>query len=185
MLKKSGIIVSFGIMLAVTPVAMGKSGQGLILAQSSQITETRITVIPVTKVGFGKIRPGMSEQQVRNILGKPTSTKTEFSPGVEDNIRTLQYPDISLSLVPHSNKSKNFFVYEFLTRSRKFATPTGVKVGDTQSQVIKAYGKPYISKEDKVTFFTYTVAKKDSAIGLTFRIEAGRVTEIHYIEQLT
>jgi outer membrane protein assembly factor BamE (lipoprotein component of BamABCDE complex) len=160
------------------------ANQGLILAQSPQTTQTQSTIIPVTKVGLGKIRPAMTEQQVRNILGKPTSTKTEYSPGVGDNIRTLQYPDISLSLVPYVNKPRNFFVYQFVTRSRKFQTPTGIKVGDTQSQVIKAYGKPYISTEGKVTFLIYGVGSKDSASGFTFRIESGKVTEIQYSEQL-
>ncbi|MBD2489878.1 outer membrane protein assembly factor BamE [Aulosira sp. FACHB-615] len=161
------------------------ANQGLISAQSPQIAQTQGAIIPVAKAGLGKIRPGMSEQQVRRILGKPTSTKTEFSPGVGDNIRTLQYPNISLYLVPYVNKPKNlFFVYYFVTRSSKFLTPTGVKVGDTQSQVIKAYGKPYISKEGNVTFLVYGVGSPDSAAALTFRIEAGKVTEIQYSEQL-
>ncbi|ALF52544.1 hypothetical protein ACX27_06320 [Nostoc piscinale CENA21] len=160
------------------------ANQGLILAQSPQIAQTQGAIIPVAKVGLGKIRPGMPEQQVRRILGKPTSTKTEFSPGVGDNIRTLEYPNISLSLVPYVNKPKNFFVYHFVTRSSKFLTPTGVKVGDTQSQIIKAYGKPYISKEGNVTFLVYGVGSQDSAAALTFRIEAGKVTEIQYSEQL-
>ncbi len=160
------------------------TNQGLILAQSPQTTQTQSTIIAVVKVGLGKIRPGMSEQQVRSILGKPTLLKTEFSPGVGDDIRSLQYPDISLSLVPHVNKPKNFFVYQFVTRSQKFPTPTGIKVGDTQSQVIKAYGKPYISKEGKVTFLGYVVGSKDSAAGFTFRVEADKVTEIQYSEQL-
>jgi outer membrane protein assembly factor BamE (lipoprotein component of BamABCDE complex) len=160
------------------------TNQGLILAQSPQTTQTQSTIIAVAKVGLGKIRPGMSEQEVRGILGKPTGTKTKFSPGVGDNIRSLKYPDISLSLVPHANKPKNFFVYQFVTRSGKFPTPTGIKVGDTQSQVIRAYGKPYISKEGKVTFLGYVVGSKDSAAGFTFRVEADKVTEIQYSEQL-
>ncbi|MBU7582268.1 MAG: outer membrane protein assembly factor BamE [Nostoc sp. TH1S01] len=160
------------------------ANQGLILAQSSALTQTQSTIIPVEKVGLGKIRPGMSEQQVRSILGKPTRTKTEFSQGVGDNIRTLEYPNISLSLVPYVNKPKNFFVYYFVTRSPKFPTPTGVKVGDTQSQVIKAYGKPDIFKEEQVTFLGYWVGSQDSTAAFTFRIEAGKVTEIKYSEQL-
>jgi hypothetical protein len=183
MLKKLGILVSLGIIIAGSSTAMVESSQGLILAQSAP-AKTRITIIPATKVGFGKIRPGMSEQQVRSILGKPTTTKTEFSVGVDDNIRTLQYPNISLSLVPNVHKSKNFFVYDVSTRSPKFPTPTGVKVGDTQSQVIKAYGKPYTSQDGKITLLTYRVATEDSGIGLTFRIEAGKVREIQYTENL-
>ncbi|MBE9206330.1 outer membrane protein assembly factor BamE [Nostoc sp. LEGE 06077] len=160
------------------------ANHNLILAQSPQVTQTQNTIIPIAKVGLGKIRPGMSEQQVRRILGKPTSTKTEFSQGVGDNIRTLEYPHISLSLVPYVNKPKNFFVYHFVTRSPKLLTPTGVKVGDTQSQVIKAYGKPYISKDGKVIFLGYGVGSQDNAAGLTFSIEAGKVTKIEYSEQL-
>ncbi len=155
-----------------------------ISAQPSATTEAQSNIVPIAKVGLGKIRPQMTEQQVRSILGNPTSTKTEFSRGVGENIRTLQYPNISLSLVPHSDKPKSFFVYQFITRSRKLSTPTGIKVGSTQSEVIKTYGKPGISKEGKATFLTYTVGKQGSAIGFTFRIEAGKVTEIRYSEQL-
>jgi hypothetical protein len=155
-----------------------------ILAQTSATTEAQSSIVPLAKVGLGKIRPGMSEQQVRSILGNPTSTKTEFSRGVGENIRTLKYPSISLSLVPQSDKPKSFFVYQFITRSRKFSTPTGIKVGSTQSQVINTYGKTGISKEGKVSFLTYTVGQQGSAIGLIFRIETGKVTEIRYSEQL-
>jgi len=161
------------------------ANQDLILAQPPKVAQTQNTIIAVTKVGLGKICPGMSEQQVRSILGKPISTKTQFSEGVGDNIRTLQYSNISISLVPHVNKPKNFFVYHFVTRSPKFPTPTGVKVGDSQSQVIKLYGKPYISKEGKITFLGYIVGSQDSAAAFTFRIEAGKVTQIEYSEQLT
>jgi SmpA / OmlA family len=155
-----------------------------ILAQPSATTEAQSNIVPLGKIGLGKIRPGMTEQQVRSILGNPTSTKTEFSRGVGENIRTLKYPNISLSLVPHSGKPKSFFVYQFITRSQKFTTPIGIKVGSTQSEVIKSYGKPGISKEGKASFLTYTVGKQDSAIALIFRIETGKVTEIRYSEQL-
>ncbi|MEO1376950.1 MAG: outer membrane protein assembly factor BamE [Cyanobacteria bacterium J06635_10] len=159
------------------------ANQSLILAQSPQTTQTQTSIIAVSEVGIGKIRPGMSEQQVRSILGKPTSTKTEYSEAVGDNIRTVQYPDISLSLVPHVNKPKNFFVYGFFTWSRKFSTKRGIKVGDTQSQVIKSYGKPYIFKDGKATFLQYFVGSKDSAVTFTFSIESGKVTEIQYYAQ--
>ena len=160
------------------------ANQSSISAQSPQTTETQTTIIAVSQVGLGKIRPAISEQQVRRILGKPTSAKTEYSLGVGDNIRTFQYPNITLSLVPHLNKPKDFFVYEFFSRSEKFSTPTGIKVGDTESQVIKAYGKPYISKDGKITTLVYVVGSKDSAASFTFRIESGKVREIQYSEQL-
>ncbi|MDY6897891.1 MAG: hypothetical protein SWZ49_07395 [Cyanobacteriota bacterium] len=158
--------------------------QGLVLAQSPQIAQIKNTIVAVNKVGLGKIRPGMSEVEVRKILGKPTSTKTEFMPPIEDNTRTLQYPSISVSLVPYPNKPKKFFVYQFVTRSPKFATPMGIKVGDTQSQVIKAYGKPYISKQGKFISLVYGVGSQDNAAGFSFDIEAGKVTKIDYTEQL-
>ena len=158
--------------------------QGLILAQSPQIAQIKNTIEAVNKVGLWKIRPGMSEAEVLKILGKPTSTKTEFMPPIDDNTRTLQYPAISISLVPHPNKPSNFFVYQFVTRSPKFATPTGIKVGDRQSQVIKAYGKPYLSEQGEVTSLIYGVGSKDSAAGFLFDIKAGKVTKIDYTEQL-
>jgi outer membrane protein assembly factor BamE (lipoprotein component of BamABCDE complex) len=178
MLKKIVPSICLGMILTVSPTVID-----LVLAQSPQTTQ--VQVVPVVKVGLGKIRPGMSEKAVRTILGKPTSTKTQFSPGVGDNIRTLQYPNISLSLVPNTNNPKNFFVYQFATRSRKFLTPAGIKVGDTRSQVIKAYGKPTISQDGKVTYLTYPVGSKDSVAGFTFSIESGKVIKIEYGEQLT
>jgi outer membrane protein assembly factor BamE (lipoprotein component of BamABCDE complex) len=162
------------------------ANQDLILAQSSQAAQTQIINVPVAKVGVGKIRPGISEQEVRRILGRPISSKTEFTPGIGDNIRTLQYPNISLSLIPHVNKPNNFFVYQFVSRDRQLPTPTGIKIGDTQAQVIKVYGKPSISKQGTVTFLGYSVEHNDSFFGaFSFRIEAGKVTEIRYSEPLT
>lgn len=159
---------------------------GSISAQSPPITQTQTqsTIIAPDKVGLGKIRPRMSEQQVRSILGKPTSRKTEFMPSINDNILILKYPNISLSLVPNADEPENYFVFEFVTRTRKFATPTGVKVGDTQSQVIQAYGKPYISQEGEFTLLAYEAGSERSTAAFTFRIEAGKVTEINYVEQL-
>ncbi len=156
------------------------ANQSSISAQSPQTTETQTTIIAFSQVGLGKIRPDMSEQQVRNILGKPTSTETEYSPAVGDNIRTLQYPNITLSLVDSYDKPKDFFVYQFFTRSEKFSTPAGIKVGDTESQVIKAYGKTYIRKDGKVPFLLYGVGSKDAASFFAFDIESGKVTKIQY-----
>jgi hypothetical protein len=44
------------------------ANRDLILAQSSQTTQTQSTIIAVAKVGLGRIRPGISEQQVRSII---------------------------------------------------------------------------------------------------------------------
>lgn len=150
----------------------------------TQYTTGETPLISHKKAKLGDISLSMTEVQVRKILGKPKSVKNEDSPAV-GKLRYLQYQDIYVGLVEDVNKPNSFSVYRFSTRSRKYTTPDSIRVGDNRAKVIKVYGQVSPQQEGRKTYFSYQIDLKDIPAALIFEIEAGRVTEISCIEQLT
>lgn len=146
--------------------------------------QTKTSALPLKKIALAGVRPGMSERQVRGILGQPRRIKNEDSPAV-GKVRSLFYRDISINLVEDENKPGNFSVYAFSTKSRTCTTPDGIRVGDSRAKVIKTYGKAVENTEGKVNYLSYGIDIKDYPASFTFTIEGGRVTEISFAEQLT
>lgn len=156
----------------------------LVLAQSSSNQTPKASLIPHAKAKLGGISLSMTEAQVRKILGKPKSVKNENSVAV-GKLRYLQYPDISVGLVEDGDNSNKFSVYRFSTRSGKYVTPGGIRVGDNRAKVIKAYGQVSPQQESRKSYLSYQIDLKDIPAAFIFEIEGGRVTEISCIEQLT
>ncbi|GJD17054.1 hypothetical protein RIVM261_020100 [Rivularia sp. IAM M-261] len=155
-----------------------------LLAQSPTKQTLKASLIPHVKAKLGGISLSMTEAQVRKILGKPKSVKNEDSPAV-GKLRYLQYQDISVGLVEDGDNSNKFSVYRFSTRNRKYVTPGGIRVGDNRAKVIKAYGQVSPQQEGQKGYLSYQIDLKDIPAAFIFEIEAGRVTEISCIEQLT
>ncbi len=140
-----------------------------------QISQNQSTGITIESLGIGGVKLSMSQVQVRKILGKPVKVENNFVPAI-GKIRTLKYPGMTVDLAEDAQPGK-FTVYQIKTTSSKYSTRDKVKVGDTQSKVIKTYGKTQISQEGKFTYFNYIV-EEPSPGGLTFTFEKGKITEI-------
>ncbi|MBF2067993.1 MAG: hypothetical protein IGS39_26780 [Calothrix sp. C42_A2020_038] len=160
------------------------SSEKLSLAQSRTKQTPKASLVSHTKARLGGISLSMTEAQVRRILGRPKSVRNENSPAV-GKLRFLQYQDISVGLVEDVNKPNSFSVYRFSTKSRRYSTPDGIRVGDNRAKVIKAYGQVSPRSRDRKTYLSYQIDLQDIPAALIFEIEAGRVTEISCIEQLT
>jgi hypothetical protein len=145
-------------------------------------TQPQTSGLPIARVRLGKIRPFMLEKEVRQILGTPKRIENENSPAV-GKLRSLFYPDITIRLVEDTNK-RSFSVYSFSTTSPKYATPDGVRVGDSQDRVIKIYGKTQDERDKQLIVLRYEINLKDIPASLTFAIKGKRVVEISYSEQL-
>lgn len=143
--------------------------------QISQNPQNKLTEITIERLGIGGVKLSMSEAQVRRILGKPTKVENDFVPAI-GKIRTLKYTGITVDLAEDAQPNK-FTVYQIKTTSSKYSTIDKVKIGDTQSKVIRTYGKTEITQDGKFTNLNYIV-EKPSPGGLSFTLEKGKLTQI-------
>jgi hypothetical protein len=140
--------------------------------QIAQDTEQK--GIPYHRVGIGGITLGMTEAEVRTILGQPIKQEKDFYlPIAGDYSRTLRYGGLNIDLLEDSRDGK-FYVYQLEATTSEYATIDGVRVGDTVEKVIAAYGN--IGGDDD-TGFSYKV-DSESPVFFNISIENGIVTNI-------
>lgn len=132
------LLVALALVLAVVPAAVAKSHRRPLAIPS---------VVFVPGHSIAKVRLGMTEAQVRRLLGKPTqktSQPTRF-PGVQEQVwdylhlvnrRTGQ--SIVLMEVTFLS-STGYRVQELQTDNPKAHTPSGIEVGSTVAQLRRIY----------------------------------------------
>jgi hypothetical protein len=118
----------------------------LILFGSNTFSFTASSVADNTPnpYSIGGIRVLMTEKQVLNILGKPPSRSTGQL-GCTNRLIQLNYPQGEIILEEDVRKN-NFYVITVETKTRKWATEKGIKVGDSISKAKKLY----IFKDTKI-----------------------------------
>lgn len=80
-LKHTGLRVILGIIIIfIALIAIASNGDNTNQETSSSNTSTNQSI--VTKENYNKIEEGMTESEVENILGNPTSTSESETPGV-------------------------------------------------------------------------------------------------------
>lgn len=80
-LKHTGLRVILGIIIIfIALIAIASNGNNTNQETSSTNTSTNQSI--VTKENYNKIEEGMTESEVENILGTPTSTSESETPGV-------------------------------------------------------------------------------------------------------
>ncbi|MCF2145855.1 hypothetical protein IQ276_005140 [Desmonostoc muscorum LEGE 12446] len=164
-----------GIATFLIPLTSYTHSQVIASTANYQIFQNKSTKITIERLGIGGVKLSMSEAQVRKILGKPVKVENAFVPAI-GKVRTLKYPGITVDLAEDAQPGK-FTVYQIKTTSSKYSTIDKVKVGDTQTKVIRTYGKTEITQDGKVTNLNYIV-EEPSPGGLNFTIQKGKVTEI-------
>ena len=94
-------------------------------------------------IGVGKIKFGMTVQQMKDILGKPDVAATGISYmhtslGIEVVAR-----DEVVSHIYCGNPSGNTLpIVKAMETTCKFKTVEGIGIGSTEDQVLKAFGQP-------------------------------------------
>jgi thioredoxin-related protein len=109
-------------------------------AEISREPDPEMLVTPL--VGIGKVRFGMSEEEVINILGEPDKRQP----------RSLIYRPLGLSLIVHpttgvvsfgcSTKKAIPWWDRFSARDFRGATKEGIAMGSSEKEIMKAFGKP-------------------------------------------
>lgn len=112
-------------------------------------------------IGFLRVRPGMTENEVRNILGSPllTTWSYEGAQGAEDIVRIS--PTSTIERLPARQEVSSLRL-------------GSVKVGMTAQQALTILGKP--------TRTTWVYSKRDRDVSYRQRsigFRGGRVTEVN------
>ncbi|WP_138499390.1 hypothetical protein [Nostoc sp. PA-18-2419] len=164
-----------GITTFIIPLTSYYHSQVIATTANYQISQNQSTAITIERLGISGVKLSLSEAQVRKILGKPVKVENNFVPAI-GKVRTLKYSGITVDLAEDAQPGK-FTVYQIKTTSSKYSTIDKVKVGDTQSTVIKTYGKTEITQDGKFSKLNYIV-EEPSPGGLNFTVEKGKITEI-------
>ena len=104
-------------------------------------------------IGVGKIRLGMTVQQMKDVLGKPDVASTGISYmytslGIEVVVRDEAVSHIYCGN-PHG---KSLPIVKSMEKSCKFKTAEGLGIGSTESQIVKAFGEPTKRKSNQLFY---------------------------------
>ena len=142
--------------------------------QTKDLTED-LLILP--RIGVGKIKFGMTVQQMKDELGEPDIAATGIS---------YMYKSLGMELVAKDNESisailcgnssnKQEPMFKAMEKAFKLKTTEGIGIGSTEAQIIKAFGQPTKHTEDDKLLY------KD--IRVSFTLDEGRVIGIWISEQ--
>lgn len=135
----------------------------------------------ITRIGLAGIKLGDKGTQVQRILGKPQQTRIEQT-NCCGTLHHWKYANLEVSFddIESTKDPKKFSAYQIITKSSKFVTLDGIRVGDRRNKVLQVYGNSGLTS-DRHTLF-YSNDQYGSA--LVFRLKHDRVIEIVASTQL-
>ena len=122
-------------------------------------------------IGVGKIKFGMTVQQMKNILGKPDVAATGISYMYKSlGIEIIAKDKVNIDAILCGNFSnKKDPMFKAMEQAFKFKTAEGIGIGSTEVQITKALGEPTKRADDKLLY-------KD--MRMSFTLDEGKVTGI-------
>lgn len=123
---------------------------------------------------YKKVTVSMHDKAKKLIkkAGKPEKTKVKKSCAYKGKDRTYQYKSFILYTYSNSDKGEEYVNgVTFLDDS--IATPEGIKIGSSLSEVTKAYGKG----QEKFGVYTYEKGKSR----LQIEVENDKVKNLRYV----
>jgi hypothetical protein len=106
----------------------------------SREPEPEMQVTPL--VGIGKVRFGMSEEEVINILGEPDKRRPRCLIYRRLGLSVVVHPKLGLFSLACFTKKAIPWWDRFSTNDFRGATKEGIGMGSSEEQVIKPFGKP-------------------------------------------
>ena len=140
------------------------------------IAQTRqVQPLSITRMGIGQIKLGSKGVQVQRILGKPQQARTEQT-NCCGTLYHWKYPELEVRFEDFDSTGdlKQFSVYQISTKSTKYATFDGIRVGDRRSKVLQVYRNARVTQEQDGLYYT----NDEYASGLVFKFKNDRVVEI-------
>ena len=119
---------------------------------------------PAQEVSLGGISPGMTLDEVKNILGEPVSSHDhdEFNFG----------NGLIVELDDHRN-----IVKEIKTKFEGFSAAKGISIGMTEQNLLESFGNPERTDfDDGATEYKYFSSDRRQKI--VFKVYNGKITEI-------
>ena len=115
---------TMAVWLSVELLACGTTPPGT-AARSGQVRSAQMVLNGVSQ--------GMSEQEVRGLLGPPHSTTIPFFAFLaEDSLANWEYPGLRIEFIDHE-------VNRLVCSGTYCTTADGIKVGDSESRVLAIY----------------------------------------------
>jgi hypothetical protein len=135
--------------------------------------------ISARRMNIAGVKIGAKIPGVIKLLGKPVRKKVETgSPSIEGDYVDLFYSGLQVRSITNSSKQlSTATVYAVIVQSSRYSTGDGIRIGDSQSKVIKTYGTPEESIVESKKFISYW-KKPYGTGGLSFEIKDGVVKEI-------
>ncbi len=127
---------------------------------------------------LGSLKLSLPAEKVQTALGKPAKVGKEEEWGATgDFVETWSYPALGLSLQMASEKKggKKSVLMLTATSPSKLATKRGIKIGDSEAAVRKAYGT-FEDKESTVKGNTFVAGTVYG--GVVFEFKSGAVSSI-------
>ena len=119
--------------------------------QPSEESSEDLLILPGT--GVGKIRFGMTVEQMKDILGKPDVAATGISYMYTSLGIEVVFRDEVVSHIYCGNPNgKSSLILKAMEKACKFKTAEGVGIGSTESQIVKEFGQPTRRKDNQLFY---------------------------------
>jgi hypothetical protein len=116
-------------------------------------------------IGVGRVRLGMTVEEMENCLGKPDIDATGIS---------FVYADLGIEVVIRDEKVNQIHCIHHINnapavKACKYQTVEGIGIGSTESEIISAYGEPSKRSKGALTY---------NELGMRFELDGGQVNLI-------
>lgn len=121
--------------------------------QVSEVSSEDLLIRP--GIGVGKIKLGMTIQQMKDILGKPDIAATGISYMYRDlGIEIVAKDKVTISAIVCGNPSgKSHPIVKAMEKVCKFKTIEGIGIGSTADEVLKVFGEPTKRSNDTLRYY--------------------------------
>ena len=119
-----------------------------------QTTEAFEDLLIRPGIGIGKIKFGMTVQQMKDLLGEPDVDATGISYMYKSlGIEIIAKDKVNISAILCGNFShRNEPMFKAMEDAFKLKTAEGIGIGSTEDEVIKAFGQPTKHRGDKLLY---------------------------------
>lgn len=123
-------------------------------ATASQAEESGNDLLIQSGIGVGKVKFGMTVEEMKDILGKPDVEVTGISYLYSSlGIEIVAKDKATISAIVCGNpENKTDPAVKALEQTCKFKTAEGIGIGSTEAQIIEAYGEPTSRRDHRLLY---------------------------------
>lgn len=176
-------------LVLISLMALGLGGSACSSSDSSTDSdEASVDGGPAPEVVSRLIRDALQSEgnlsygAVRKRLGSPERSQADtvanqYVLGQVDTVRTLEYPGIEAQIYDVTDEGKTFLVRLSLL-SPHYATPEGLRVGDSESRIREVLGTPTRRNSSRGEFIYEETG--DTPTSMVLRVRDGSIVQISW-----